>query len=115
MHGKMSGMERQVRSVDVMSRAALTRRQLLWLAASTVAGTRLASGATRTDRPLVGAIRWDAWYAPGPEVTSAVEKTLSPPRYRWRLPFFAKQDDAGHVYLPAITQGLMDLEIEQAL
>jgi hypothetical protein len=108
-------MERQSRSVDGISRAALTRRQLFWLAACSAAGMQAASAATSTDRPLVGAIRWDAWYAPGSEVTSAVERTLSQPRYRWRQPFFAKQDDAGHVHLPSISQGLMDLEIEQAI
>jgi hypothetical protein len=107
-------MERQVRLPDLISRAALTRRQLLSLALSTAAGTRFAGAATKTNRPLVGAIRWDAWYAPGSEVTAAVERTLKPPKYRWRLPFFAKQDNAGHIRLPAITQGLMDLEIAQA-
>jgi hypothetical protein len=109
----MSAMEPQARS-GVMSRAALTRRQLVWLAICAAAGPKLARAATKADRPLVGAIRWDAWYAPGSEVTSAVERTLSLPRYRQRLPFFAKQDDAGQAHLPPITQGLMDLEIAQA-
>ena len=91
-------MENRARSADLVPRAELTRRHLLWLALGTAVGTRLAGATTRTDRPLVGAIRWDAWYAPGTEVTSAVERSLSPTRYRWRLPFFAKQDDAGHVH-----------------
>jgi hypothetical protein len=33
------------------------------------------------DRPLVGALRWDAWYAPGSEPTVAVERSLAPPQY----------------------------------
>ena len=97
----------------------LTRRRLLWLSACAAAGPTvtsqvLAAATPATGRPLVGAIRWDAWYAPGSDVTSAVERTLSSQRYRWRAPFFASHDDAGHVHLTAITQGLMDLEIAQA-
>ncbi len=90
------------------------RRFLAALGTWTVAGTRLAAAAPRTDRPLVGAIRWDAWYAPGSDVTAAVARSLSPPRYRSRLPFFASQDSTGHVALPAISQNLMNLEIAQA-
>jgi hypothetical protein len=39
------------------------------------------------DRPSVGAIRWDAWS--GGNVTEQVEQTLSPEKYRARLPWFA--------------------------
>lgn len=56
----------------------------------------------------------DAWYAPGSSVTSAVERSLTPEQYRWRRPFFSRQDEAGHVRMRAISQGLMDLEIAQA-
>jgi hypothetical protein len=104
-------------SIDTTVRSTLTRRQLLWrlaLAVASLTSSKLAVALPGLDRPLVGAIRWDAWYAPGSDVTSAVERTLSPQPYRWRLPFFARQDAAGNVHLPQITQGLMDLEIEQA-
>jgi len=102
--------------VKAGSAISLTRRRMLWLAASAAAGIPVAHAAARssTGRPLVGAIRWDAWYAPGSSVTSAVERSLSPQRYHWRMPFFAKQDDAGQVHMPALTQALMDLEIAQA-
>src|SRR5260221_14547432 len=100
--------------MSTMTRGALTRRQLLWLALGTAVGTRFPVAANTTKPILVGAIRWDAWYAHRSEVTSAVERTLSPTHYRWRLPFFAKQDGFGHVQMPAITQGLIDLEIAQA-
>ena len=43
----------------------------------------------------------------------AVTHSLSPPQYRWRLPFFAQQN-ASHVLLPAASQALMNLEIRQA-
>jgi hypothetical protein len=49
-----------------------------------------AQEATRLFRPLVGAIRWDAWHGELSEVGKAVEKTLSPPKYHFRLPWFAK-------------------------
>ncbi|QHI68687.1 glycoside hydrolase family 99-like domain-containing protein [Tichowtungia aerotolerans] len=42
------------------------------------------------ERPLVGAIRWDAWYGNGSDVNGAVEATLSPQRWQWRAPFFAE-------------------------
>lgn len=68
-------------------------------------------------RPLVGAIRWDAWYAPGSMPTKAVENSLSPEKYRWRTPFFAKGDnrDSSAVSFPAVTQEEMDKEIGQAV
>jgi hypothetical protein len=68
-------------------------------------------------RPLVGAIRWDAWYAPGSTTTEAVKNSLSPQKYRWRTPFFAKSDghDSGAVSFPAVTQEEMDKEIGQAV
>ncbi len=47
------------------------------------------------DRPLVGAIRWDAWHD-GP-VGRAVEYTLAPPEWRDRLPWFAEVTRAGTV------------------
>lgn len=90
----------------------LSRRHWLAFAALTLA--RAASAAPPPQRPLVGAIRWDAWYAPGSSVTSAVERSLTPEQYRWRRPFFSRQDEAGHVRMRALSQGLMDLEIAQA-
>jgi hypothetical protein len=65
-------------------------------------------------RPFVGAIRWDAWYTPGSLPTDAVQRSLSPEQYRWRLPFFAHQSADGSVTFWPISQGLIDREIEQA-
>jgi hypothetical protein len=66
-------------------------------------------------RPMVGALRWDAWYAPGSVPTAAVERSLSPPKYRGRFPFFAQEVEGHRLALPALTQNVMDLEIEQAV
>ena len=41
------------------------------------------------DRPIVGAIRWDAWYGDGGPVAQ-VERSLGPRRFHFRLPFFAR-------------------------
>lgn len=70
------------------------------------------SAATRA-RPLVGAIRWDAWYAPGSVPTEAVKRTLSPAKYQWQLPFFANVSGE-NISLPSISQGIIDLEIDHA-
>jgi hypothetical protein len=99
---------------ETVLHARLSRRQWLGLAALAIVPPRSATAATAA-RPLVGAIRWDAWYAPGSSVTAAVERSLSAEPYRWRRPFFSRQGAAGQIQMPAISQGLMDLEIAQAL
>ncbi len=92
----------------------LSRRAVLHLAAGAALAPYLAPRADAAERPLLGALRWDAWYAPGSRVTGAVERSLTPQRYQRRLPFFATLDKAGQPHLPAISQELMDLEIAQA-
>jgi hypothetical protein len=107
-----------------MHPCTFTRRAFLASLAASVVPTSLyllslksfAASATKS-RPLVGAIRWDAWYSPGSTPTKAVENSLSPEKYRWRTPFFAKDcsRDSGCVSFPAITQEEMDKEIGQAV
>lgn len=41
------------------------------------------------ERTLVGAIRWDAWVGRQSSFGSAVNRSLSPEKYRYRLPFYA--------------------------
>src|SRR5215471_2466918 len=90
-----------------------TRRDtLLGLVASAIGAS--APRAQAPDRPLVGALRWDAWYAPGSEPTMAVERSLAPPRYQSRMPFFARRETGRQLSLPAMSASLMDLEIAQA-
>ena len=62
-------------------------------------------------RPIVGAIRWDAWS--GCEVTRQVEKTLGPKKYHHRLPWFAKVSD-DKVAIDGSPQDVMDREIDFA-
>lgn len=59
----------------------------------------------------VGAIRWDAWS--GGPVTSEVERTLSPAKYRERLPWFAQVDASGRARIQE-TPAVMTQEIEYA-
>jgi len=66
-----------------------------------------------TPRPTLGAIRWDAWYAPADALTLAVEAALAPSQFNYRAPFFATI--AGAVSLPALTQQIMDAEIAAAV
>jgi hypothetical protein len=47
------------------------------------------------ERPLVGAIRWDAWH--DGLVGREVEYTLAPPEWRNRLPWFAEVSPSGAV------------------
>jgi hypothetical protein len=64
-------------------------------------------------RPIVGAIRWDAWYGRGSPV-SEVEKTLGPKKYHFRLPFFAKVVSPAAVSIDGDSQQVMDQEITYA-
>ncbi|MGW2514306.1 hypothetical protein ACWC0A_34000 [Streptomyces scopuliridis] len=43
----------------------------------------------RATRTLVGAIRWDAWVGRDWKLGSSVNRTLSPDKYQFRLPFYA--------------------------
>lgn len=42
-------------------------------------------------RPIVGAIRWDAWVGNIHPVGLAVERNLSPHQYHYRTPFYSKE------------------------
>lgn len=64
------------------------------------------------NRPLVGAIRWDAWT--GGPVTEQVERTLGPEQYHDRLPWFAEVQDDQSVRIDGSPQGVMDAEIAYA-
>lgn len=66
------------------------------------------------NRPIVGAVRWDAWHGPASEVGLTVEKTLAPKRWHYRLPFYAKVIGENAVEVRANTQAIMDQEIDHA-
>lgn len=97
-----------------MSSRAFTSSQNLRPLIATVAclWSALPAGAEVSNRPTVGAIRWDAWS--GGEVTAAVERSLSPEKYHGRLPWFAVLDDAGKAHINGSAPGIMECEIEYA-
>jgi len=65
------------------------------------------------DRPVVGAIRWDAWQESA-KVKTAVEMALSPAHWHYRLPFFAKVTGPNSVTIDGNSQAVMDQEIAYA-
>lgn len=92
--------------------AVISRRALLGAGA----GSLLAARRPRAAPPpvAVGAIRWDAWQATGSVPNAAVARSLSPPRWRHRLPFFAQVGPDGAVAIEGGTQAAMDREITLA-
>jgi len=74
-----------------------------------------------TDKVLIGAIRWDAWfgdygYVPGgpPTVGMEVERSLSPNEYHYRAPFYSVEISADSIQCRGNTQAIMDEEIQYA-
>ena len=68
---------------------------------------------TDGDVPIVGAIRWDAWYGDG-SATKAVEASLGQPKYHFRLPWFARFVGAGKVSINGDSQTIVEQEISYA-
>ena len=64
-------------------------------------------------RPLVGAIRWDAWQENG-DIQATVERTLGPSHWHYRLPFFARVTGSNSVAINGNTPAIMDQEINYA-
>lgn len=62
----------------------------------------------------VGAIRWDAWHGEASEIGRAVQKSLSPKHWQWRLPFFAEVAKDGIVTIAGDTDAVMTREIAYA-
>lgn len=65
-------------------------------------------------RPIVGAIRWDAWFGPRGVAGIAVEKSLGPAKWHYRLPFYAKALSNTQVSVDGASQEVMDQEIRFA-
>jgi hypothetical protein len=69
-------------------------------------GSALAAG----ELPIIGAIRWDAWYGEkGP--VKEVERSLGPIKYHFRLPFFARVLDQNTVSINGDSSAIMEQEI----
>lgn len=79
---------------------------------STAPAVALAKNPART---IVGAIRWDAWFHPTADtIRTAVETSLGPATYHWRLPFFASEPTPTTATI-AGGQAAMDTEIGYAV
>lgn len=65
-------------------------------------------------RPLVGAIRWDAWHGDQGVPGQAVERALGPKRWRARIPFFGKAVSDTQVEIRGYSQEIVDQEIAYA-
>ena len=65
-------------------------------------------------KAIVGAIRWDAWFGELGVPGKAVEKSLGPKKWHYRLPFFAKEISDTQVEIRGNTQEIMDREIAYA-
>ena len=59
--------------------------------------------------PIVGAIRWDAWYGRGGPVAE-VERSLGPRKFHFRLPFFARVLGDEKVSINGDSQEVIDKE-----
>lgn len=64
--------------------------------------------------PKIGAIRWDAWYGEKDAVGRAVQQSLSPQQWHYRLPSCARILSAAEVKIDCSTQVVMDQEIKDA-
>ena len=69
----------------------------------------------RNDKTLVGVIRWDAWIGSGQGgVGLVVNRSLSPEKYHFRLPWFSKIIGRDEVFIDGATQEIVDKEIQFA-
>ena len=66
------------------------------------------------NRPVVGAIRWDAWHGDKSSVGRAVENALGPKPWHYRVPFFGKIISDTQVEIRGYTQEIVDQEIAYA-
>ena len=71
------------------------------------------SRAAESERPIVGAWRWDAWYGEG-EAVKTPELSLGPPKYHFRLPWFARIVGEDKVKINGDSQEIIEQEIAYA-
>lgn len=88
--------------------------QLFLIALIAAAIGRTALAHKPPSRCVVGAIRWDAWVGDRSNVGLAVEKTLSPQHWHYRLPFYAREISDTSVQVRGDNQSVMDREITYA-
>ena len=66
------------------------------------------------ERPIVGAIRWDAWLGESNNVGKDVNQSLSPNHWHYRLPFYSEVLGTDSVNIDGTTQDIANKEIEYA-
>ena len=88
-----------------------SRRLFKWLLGLSFAVTHALGQASH---PTVGAIRWDAWHGEKSPVGQAVETSLGPEQWHYRLPFFANILSDWSVRIDGASQAVMDREIAYA-
>jgi hypothetical protein len=66
-----------------------------------------------TENVIPGAIRWDAWYGPS-DANTEVEIALSPHRWHFRAPWFAKPTPSDSLVIDGGQQAIIDTEIQYA-
>lgn len=76
--------------------------------------SQLAFAQKLIQRPVIGAIRWDAWHGKKDGVNDVMEKTLAPKQFQERLPFFAEIINDSTVRIDGSSQQIMDKEIVHA-
>jgi len=64
---------------------------------------------------LVGAIRWDGYVGDLSAVGMSVEGALNNPKYRYRMPFYAKENGGSSVEIAQTTKAQMDQYIRYAV
>jgi hypothetical protein len=99
---------------QIGARWVLTAAALCGLARDAAVAAAPSEGDAPLRRPLVGAIRWDAWHGAAGGPGLAVEKSLGPQKYHFRLPFFAKIAGPDKVEIRGDNQAVMDREIAYA-
>lgn len=70
--------------------------------------------AIRAQKTIPGAIRWDAWYATG-DVNTEVDKSLGPPEWHSRAPWFAHPTASDSISIDGGQQTTLDAEIRFAV
>ena len=94
----------------------MTTRLILALLASLLMAMPSSPASERADARAVavGAIRWDAWHSDASEIGLAVQQSLSPKQWQWRLPFFAELSPEGTVTISGDSDAVMTREIAYA-
>lgn len=82
---------------------------------TTVEGLNRPDVSLRNERALIGVIRWDAWIGDGEGgVGQVVNRSLSPEKYHFRLPWFSTILGPDEVFIDGATQETVDKEIQFA-